>query len=196
MGEETEENQAAQAPATQPKNEGDHTPETVPYARFSEKVAEYKATKKELLAVTERVKTLEAAIAEKEGEAGKLLAQYQREAEAAKGELLKIRTDAALKDALLHAGATPQTLAHAATLARTGVEVDERGAITGVEESVAKLKAEVPALFGGKAPTGHASGPATEADKATELKAQYEAAKKRGDVVAMSAALTQLTALK
>jgi len=183
-------------PAPQPKNADNPTPETVPYARFSEKVSEYKAAKKDLAAATEKLQKLEGALAEKEGEAGKLLAQYQREAETAKGELLKIRTDAALKDALLHAGATAQTLGHAATLARASVEVDDRGVINGVDEAVAKLKAEVPALFGGKAPTGHASGPATEADKATELKAQYEAAKKRGDVVAMSAALTQLTALK
>lgn len=188
-------------PAPQPKTEIEPKPETVPYARFSEKVAEYKAVKKELEATGQKLTQLESALATKEGEAGKLLEQYRNEADAARRELTALRVDSTLRDSLLHAGATGATLGHATTLARAFVQVDERGAVLGVEEAVAKLKADLPALFAitQKAPSGHTGGAADGGDAVAEQRRQLQdaiaLAKRNGQSIEVAKLFQKLQAL-
>lgn len=170
------------------------TPDTVPYARFREINEHYNAVKKDAKAALARVAELEQQIASQSGDAAALVAAANQARDAAVGELRAAKTAAVVQGALLAAGAAPQTLAHAATLVAAGVSVDEAGAVQGVEEAVAKLKGELPALFGKAAPSGHHGGAgSTERDA---LEQQLQAARANGDARAISALKGRLLALE
>lgn len=81
-----------------------------------------------------------------EDDAGKAVREAQ---EAAERKLKPIAVKAAAKAAFLEAGAKPERVARLMALLKLDeITVDDDGEVTGVDEQVAELKADVPELFG------------------------------------------------